>query len=1713
MMAPPSDSDAVTKVVRGRKKASVTKLISGLNRHILDDDKEKVKEQLGKLKVAFDDFDIVCQRYEETLTDDSDRDENDAYFIEAQDNYVTVVNKASDWLRSRHVPVGTTAAEQKSNNMCQRDIVGLLNLPKIELEPFDGNPLNYHSFMAVFDEVVHNVACDAKVKLTRLLQFTKDKAKEAIKSCILLKGDEGYLQAREILHDRFGNDHLVTERIVHDLRQGKQVKSPDDLRRLADELNNCQKTLSQMGHLSEVDNQPVILVIVSRLQTYLQIRWKRHAMEIKRAKQCYPGFEELVKFVGREADEATDPVYGRIGGKSSDAAKYKSSQSSTVKTSTSFTSNTSQPATKWKRPPCVLCAEDHNLLYCDVFKSKNPVDRLKLVTDNGLCETCLMSNHKTSECRKQYTCTVPGCGKRHSKFIHISQQSSDSSSSSNSVSNNVSKVASAATTVCSDVFLPIVSAVVNNEVDACILLDTASSSSFCSSRLVHSLGIKGRDVKYMLSTLNGTEEKISTVVDFDIRSYDGSSSLRMSNVLVVDMIPLPSCDMNVRMYPHLADLSIVPSCQHADILIGQDFAEALIPLEVRQGGKGEPFAVRTMFGWSINGPAHHKSSTGKRAISHFVSTMSIDDRVNKMWNIENERFASNTAMSADDKRVLELWDSKVQKVDGHYQLPIPWKSDIQVPNNIVMAKSRIASLKSSLKRKGLTAKYDDEIQKLMIKGYAESVPDDNICATKVWYLPHHAVVTDKKPGKTRIVYDCAAKYEGESLNDKCLQGPDLNNKLLHVLLRFRQYQYAIMSDVEAMYYQVLIPPDDRDALRFLWFDTDGNVRHYRMTRHVFGGIWCAASSTYALRRVLHDADDPDPIVSDTILRSFYVDDCLRSTASKDEAIAIIKGATSLLSTAGFKLTKFVANDADILNAVPIEDRAKEVKDFNSEVNSKALGVKWCVGGDYFYFDVNVPDTHKATRREILSVVSSTYDPLGLVSPVVLVGRLIFQEATRLQLSWDEIVPAEIQRVWYAWLQDLVKLKVFKIPRCVMPYDESDVVLELHNFSDASSKAYGCCTYLRSIDKHGNIHTVLLVAKARVAPLKSATIPRLELQAAVMSAEIDAMLRRELDFNLANSYFWVDSEIVLKYIKNESRRFHVYVSNRVSTIHELTTPSQWLHIPGKQNPADVVSRGEKAEYLDVDAWIHGPEFLRSYKNKWNVHTLDISLPESDPEVKAVKGKVCHLATAAMDVHPLQQMSEYYSSWYRLRRAVAWLLRLKSKIVYHSPIPGHKLTVNEIDRAEICIIRFVQQKSYSKEIKDLSRGDNVISLKEFDPILDEEGVIRVGGRLEYSDIPESKKHPYLISGDHPIARLIVQEEHDVAHLGREWVISEVRKRFWITKIRKLTKSIAHKCVRCKRLFGATSQQKMANHIPERLDAGNPPFTHVGVDCFGPFLVKQGRSYVKRYGCIFTCINIRAVHIEMLCSMDADSFINALRRFVSRRGKPSKIWSDNGTNFVGGELELNRSWNEAIEDYAVKMRIDWHFNPPGASHMGGLWERMIRTVRKVLAGISSIGTRLTDEILQTLLCEVESIINGRPITKASDDVNDLKALSPNHLLLGRGQMCLSPGKFDQVDLYKRRWRCVQHLTDEFWRRWIKEYLPEIQKRHKWTRQERNFKTGDLVLIADENTPRGVWPLGIVCEVNQSSDGLVRSVKVRTRTTALVRPVTKVVLLEGVE
>ncbi|XP_066268539.1 uncharacterized protein [Branchiostoma lanceolatum] len=304
-------------------------------------------------------------------------------------------------------------------------------------------------------------------------------------------------------------------------------------------------------------------------------------------------------------------------------------------------------------------------------------------------------------------------------------------------------------------------------------------------------------------------------------------------------------------------------------------------------------------------------------------------------------------------------------------------------------------------------------------------------------------------------------------------------------------------------------------------------------------------------------------------------------------------------------------------------------------------------------------------------------------------------------------------------------------------------------------------------------------------------------------------------------------------------------------------------------------------------------------------------------------------------------------------------------------------------------------------------------------------------------------------------------------------------------------------------------MADLPSFRVTPENPPFTNVGVDYFGPFEVKRGRSIVERYGVIFTCTATRAVHLEKAESLDTDSCINALRRFIARRGQVRMIISDNGTNLVGAKTELKREvkkWNTSkMHEGMLKKGIEWKFNPPSGSHFGGVWEKQIRTVRQVLYAVSK-GHQLDDEGLGTLFCEVEYIINSRPITTANMEANDLEPLTPNHLLTLKSKTDLPPNLTEKGDQYaRRRWKQTQYIADLFWKRWVKEYLPTLQGRQKWGKQRRNFTVGDLVLLKDENNPRGQWPMGKVVEVVRGSEGLVRHVKVKTQHNILERPIDK--------
>ncbi|KAK7890880.1 hypothetical protein WMY93_022843 [Mugilogobius chulae] len=415
----------------------------------------------------------------------------------------------------------------------------------------------------------------------------------------------------------------------------------------------------------------------------------------------------------------------------------------------------------------------------------------------------------------------------------------------------------------------------------------------------------------------------------------------------------------------------------------------------------------------------------------------------------------------------------------------------------------------------------------------------------------------------------------------------------------------------------------------------------------------------------------------------------------------------------------------------------------------------------------------------------------------------------------------------------------------------------------------------------------------------------------------------------------------------------------------------------------------------------------------------------------------------------------------------------------------LTLDELQGAELSIIRYCQQQRFTEEVEALTRNNRVSrqsSIHMLDPVL-QDGLLRVGGRLNKAAMPDEAKHPLILTKDQHISSLILKNAHQtLGHAGRAHTLSSVRRKFWIVKGHSAVRKVIGECSICRRYNARPLEQKMADLPAMRILPDNPPFTNTGVDYFGPIEVKRGRSFCRRYGVIFTCMASRAIHLEVAPSLDTDACINALRRFISRRGQVKHLWSDNGTNFVGAEREMKEVLatldQDAIKGHLVQAGVEWTFNPPAGSHFGGVWERMIRLVRRVLNSVLRQQT-LNEDGLNTVLCEAEAILNDRPITKLSEDPHDLEPLTPNHLLLLKASQRFHLEFSSRDDQYgKRRWKQVQYLANLFWKRWVREYLPLLQERQKWNEKKRNLSVGDIVAIMDPSAPRGSWPLGKVLE-----------------------------------
>ena len=932
----------------------------------------------------------------------------------------------------------------------QQHMAAAMLLPNIEVPKFKGDPIEFATFMRAFDaRIVPNTSCNAD-RLYYLDQQLEGEAKDLIGGCMYMDSGEGYISARNLLNKEYGDPYMVSMAYVQKLLSWPVVKH-DDARGLytfALFLVKCRHAMTSMLHMEVLNHLPNLQAIVKKLPTYLQNKWCSLAGQLREDKGRVD-FADLVEFIYKRAKTANDPAFSRgaiihnnIKGDSRPES-YKHKQSQQKNKSSSFAAQAEKILDKKEKQAvhdkeiskksCPLCKKNHDIDDCDVFAKKTTDEKIDFLKEKRLCFGCFGFNHTSKGCLNRKQCKT--CGKKHPTSLHIEgfKQLRDVDSSSNQVANDGEVTTSACTTRHVSEVSTVLQAILpvkvyqkgsNVVMDTYAFYDNGSTGCFITESLQKQLNASARETSLKLQTMHGVNiVKTLAVCNLVVTDRYGNNAIDLPKTFTHEEIPVshqqipkPELLNRVASLRNIADQ--VPKYRadlEIGLLIGSNCPQALQPLKVLSAKGQDPFAALYRHGWTVNGPLRFKCSPGKNNIScHRVVLQEVDNikesvqpaAIVRMFERDFSekdvgQVPDEKGPSIEDQQFLKEAAEKIQFVDGHYQLPLPFRS-----NKIDLVDNREQAVKRAQwqqRKMRLNHKYHQDyvefVEKLVSKGYAYKVSDEQLEDQQpAWYLPHHGIYHPKKPDKIRVVFDCSAKYQGCSLNDKLMQGPDLTNSFVGVLIRFRQERVALMADIEAMFYQVRVPKDQHKYLRFLWWpggDLESELSEYRMSVHIFGAVSSPSIANYALRSTADRAKiNYGTDIERTIQTNFYVDDCLKSVSSEEQAIKLVKDLTSALKEGGFHLTKFASNSKTVLKSIPQKDRSKELQacdlDYDELHAERTLGLQWIIKEDYFTFSSRL-DPKPFTKRGILSTVCSLYDPLGFVAPFLLLAKRILRE--------------------------------------------------------------------------------------------------------------------------------------------------------------------------------------------------------------------------------------------------------------------------------------------------------------------------------------------------------------------------------------------------------------------------------------------------------------------------------------------------------------------------------------------------------------------------------------------------------------------------------------------------------------------------------------------------------------------------------------------------
>lgn len=1182
---------------------------------------------------------------------------------------------------------------------------------------------------------------------------------------------------------------------------------------------------------------------------------------------------------------------------------------------------------------------------------------------------------------------------------------------------------------------------------------------------------------------------------------------------VLPQVRLPSVVRELATGLDLADPEFdVP--RRVDVLLGTDVLGLMLRSTTRVLQSGGLVAVDTLGGYVVLGPVFGLHDVLEDEKVFYGSVLS--EVLQKFW--ETEEPPSAPRISPADRECELFYQCNTGRLPtGRFVTRLPFVANRPaLGSSYLLAEKRLLSMERRMRRDGnFRQKYVEFMREYLALGHMSVSSVDWSCEEH-YFLPHHAVLKTPE-GKIRVVFDGSAPTSnGVSLNQCLHSGPKLNRDITDILTDFRRHQVVFVADVRMMFRQTEIHPDDRRFQLILWRETpEEPLVAYELNTNTYG----LKSSPFVAIRTLRELADQErlrfPRAAAVVERDVYVDDICTGADSVEQALVLRDELIALMSTGGYELRKWLSNCSELLGGLPGEFQQDPLlfEDTDNLHMLAILGVQYSPIQDVFTYRVE-PDllSKRWTKRSVLSTIARTFDPNGWIAPVTFKGKCFMQQLWLAELGWDDLLHPSLLEEWVSFVSTLVGINQIALPRKLLP--SVGCRATLHGFCDASERGYAASVYLRTISPTGTVEVRLVMAKSKVAPVRTRwTIPKLELAGAALLTRLLNHVASNLrgTINLDDTvYAWTDSRIVLCWLKSSVHTLEVFVANRVSQIAESQTPLVWRHVPGEMNPADCASRGCTAPELVRHSLWWGPQWLSEAPLEWPFN--DCGSPDQPKEGLLINvGKTVEKPDATF-------LLERYSSLDKLLGVTAWMRRFIDNC--RGPAAGRNLasvlSPAERNTALNHWVRVVQAENFEEEIRTLRAGRARLKggLVRLNPYLDEHALLRVGGRLRNAtDLPYSARHPLILPKKGALVELLVRDRHiKNSHAGCNALLGILQREFWIISGRRTVRSILFRCVPCFRLKAATMQPQMGDLPPDRVNVTRP-FDGVGTDFAGPFTVKVSRlrnakSY-KAYLCVFVCLATKAVHLELVADLSTEAFLATLDRFVSRRGLPSLIRSDCGTNFKGADRVLReivdflRRNHQEIGMNLSRRGINWAFDPPGCPHWGGIFEAVVKSAKTHLLRVvgSSI---LTFEELATVFCKIEAVLNSRPLCPLSSDPNDLEALTPGHFLIGRPLNALPEYPYTEVNSYRlSRYQLLQQISQSFWKRWSLEYLHILQQRLKWTDRTDPPSIGDLVLVKDANLPPLRWRRGRILNLFPGNDGTPRVAEVLVGDSILKRAV----------